>query len=71
MTVRKCAFREGLQSCKPPEVFQFYKVTQFYKKREKEVGRKREIHRQKRKSFYWDSQVAMTSLSSSSLEASL
>lgn len=69
MTVRKCAFREGLQSCKPPEVFQFYKVTQFYKKRGGK--RKREIHRQKRKSFYWDSQVAMTSLSSSSLEASL
>lgn len=46
MTVRKCAFREGLQSCKPPEVFQFYKVTKFYKKgergekREKFIGRK-------------------------------
>lgn len=47
MTVRKCAFREGLQSCKSPEVFQFYKVTKFYKKegekggkREKFIGRK-------------------------------
>lgn len=48
MTVRKCAFRESLQSCKPPEVFQFYKVTKFYKKRrrkrwkekEKFIGRK-------------------------------
>lgn len=40
MTVRKCAFRESLQSCKPPEVFQFYKVTKFYKK-EGEKGGKR------------------------------
>lgn len=38
MTVRKCAFREGLQSCKPPEVFQFYKVTKFYKKEGEKGG---------------------------------
>lgn len=38
MTVRKCAFREGLQSCKPPKVFQFYKVTKFYKKEGEKRG---------------------------------
>lgn len=43
MTVRKCAFREGLRSCKPPEVFQFYKVTKFYKKGG-EKGGKRKIN---------------------------
>lgn len=52
MTVRKCAFfREGLQCCKPPEVFQFYKVTKLYKKEGERGGKRKKFIGRKERAF--------------------
>lgn len=63
MKVRICAWRGDLQQHTPRKVFQSYKVT-ITKRAEEEEEEEEELGVEER-------QVAMTSLSSSSLDASL